>query len=255
MKLAVVGKGGVGKTSISGTLARVLSREGHDVLAIDGDPNPNLALALGVTPEQMAQMPGLSSDLLERTPAGFRLTKTLEEVCDEYSVPAPDDVTLLALRPPQTAGTGCLGALHATVRNVVHVAAETPGDICLLDIEASLEHFRQNKAIEADTMLVVVEPYFKSLETGRRMIRLAKQLKPHRLVLVANKVWDTRSRDAVYQLADDEDIEVAGAVPHDVHMLEADLACSALLDHAPDSPSVEAIHELAQDLLRADAVR
>ncbi len=252
MKLAVVGKGGVGKTSISGTLARVLARRGHDVLAIDGDPNPNLALALGVTPAEMAAMPGLTADLLEQTPTGFRLTRSLEQLRDEYSIPAPDDVALMAVRPPQTAGTGCLGRVHATVRNVVHVAAETPGDICLLDIEASLEHFRQNKAIEADTMLVVVEPYFKSLETGRRMIRLGKQLKPKRLVLVANKVWDKRSRDAVERLADDEGVELAGAVPHDVHMLEADLACSALLDHAPDAPAVEAIHGLADDLLVAD---
>lgn len=253
MKLAVVGKGGVGKTSISGTLARLLARRGHDVLAIDGDPNPNLALALGVTPAEMAAMPGLTSDLLEQTPTGWRLTKSLDQLRDEYAIPAPDDVSLLAVRPPKTAGTGCLGAQHATVRNVVHVAAEAPGDICLLDIEASLEHFRQNKAIEADTMLVVVEPYFKSLETGRRMIRLGKQLKPKRLVLVANKVWDKRSRDAVERLADEEDVEVAGAVPHDVRMLEADLACSALLDYDGEAPSVEAIHALADELLTKDA--
>lgn len=106
MKLAVVGKGGVGKTSISGTLARLLARRGHPVLAIDGDPNPNLALALGVTPERMAQMRGLSADLVERTPAGLRLTKTLDQVCSEYSLQAPDGVTLLAMRPAEKAGTG-----------------------------------------------------------------------------------------------------------------------------------------------------
>lgn len=106
MKLAMVGKGGVGKTSISGTLARLLARRGHSVLAIDGDPNPNLALALGVTPAQMAQMPGLPAGLVESTPAGLRLTRTLEQVCAEYSFEAPDGVTLLALRPAQKAGTG-----------------------------------------------------------------------------------------------------------------------------------------------------
>lgn len=253
MKLAVVGKGGVGKTSISGTLARLLAREGHDVLAIDGDPNPNLALALGVTAEAMDAMPGLTADLIAQTETGWRLTKPLDQVREEYSITAPDDVALLALRPPQTAGTGCLGALHATVRNVVHVAAPAPGDICLLDIEASLEHFRQNKTIEADTMLIVVEPYFKSLETGRRMIRLAKQLKPERLVLVANKTWDARSREAVQRLADEEGVEVAGTVPHDVRMLEADIACQALLDYDPGAPAVEAIHGLAEDLLAGDA--
>ncbi len=106
MKLAVVGKGGVGKTSISGTLARLLARRGYPVLAIDGDPNPNLALALGVSPALMAEMPGLPPGLAEHTPAGYRLTRTLEQVCSRYSLEAPDGVKLLAMRPEQKAGTG-----------------------------------------------------------------------------------------------------------------------------------------------------
>ncbi len=106
MKLAVVGKGGVGKTSISATLARMLARRGHSVLAIDGDPNPNLGFALGVTPARMAQMRGLSAELVQRTQAGFRLTRTLEQVCAEYALEAPDGVTLLAMRPEEKAGAG-----------------------------------------------------------------------------------------------------------------------------------------------------
>lgn len=249
MKLAVVGKGGVGKTSISGTLARLLARRGHSVLAIDGDPNPTLALALGISPARMAEMPGLSSDLVQRTPAGPRLTTTLEEVCSEYGLQAPDGVTLLAMSPPHTADTGCLGPLHNTIRTLVGVAAEDTGDVCLLDIEASLEHFRRNKAVHADTMLVVVEPYFKSLRTGRRMIRLARQLEPERLVLVANKVHDERDLAAVDELAASEGVEVAGAVPHDVRLLEADMAGQALLDFDPDAPLVAAVDALAENLL------
>ncbi len=106
MKLAVVGKGGVGKTTISGTLARLLARRGRCVLAIDGDPNPNLALALGVTPERMESMPALSAELVELTGDSYKLTKTLEEVCASHSLRAPDGVTLLAMRPAQQAGTG-----------------------------------------------------------------------------------------------------------------------------------------------------
>ncbi len=106
MKLAVVGKGGVGKTSISGTLARLLARRGHPVLAIDGDPNPNLGLALGVSPERMDEMPGLSAELVEPSPSGLRLTRPFEQVCAEYSLQAPDGVTLLAMRPAQKAGAG-----------------------------------------------------------------------------------------------------------------------------------------------------
>ncbi len=107
MKLAVVGKGGVGKTSISGTLARLLARRGRRVLAIDGDPNPNLALTLGVSPERMEEMPALSADLVvEHADGTYRLTKTLDEVCASHSLQAPDGVTLLSMRPEQKAGTG-----------------------------------------------------------------------------------------------------------------------------------------------------
>jgi CO dehydrogenase maturation factor len=106
VKLAVAGKGGSGKTSISGTLARVLARRGMNVLAIDGDSNPNLALTLGLPPERMDDVPTLTRDLLRRTDDGAELTKTVEEICATHSVAAPDGVTLLVMANPQHAGTG-----------------------------------------------------------------------------------------------------------------------------------------------------
>ena len=106
MKIAISGKGGSGKTTISATLIRLIARRGLPVLAIDGDPNPNLALSLGISPARMESMPALSSELVERTEEGYRLTMTLEELCASHSLQAPDGVTLLAMRPAQQAGTG-----------------------------------------------------------------------------------------------------------------------------------------------------
>ncbi len=106
MKLAIAGKGGSGKTSISGTLARALARGGRRVLAIDGDSNPNLAMTLGIPPERMNDMPTLPRDLLQRGGEGVRLTRTLEEVCESHSLAGPDGVTLLVMAHPQHAGTG-----------------------------------------------------------------------------------------------------------------------------------------------------
>ena len=106
MKLAIAGKGGSGKTSISGTMARLLARQGHSVLAIDGDSNPNLALTLGLPPEAMNEMPTLTRDLLTRTESGSELTHSVEEICESHSVQAPDGVTLLVMANPQHAGTG-----------------------------------------------------------------------------------------------------------------------------------------------------
>jgi CO dehydrogenase maturation factor len=106
MKLAIAGKGGSGKTSISGTMARVLARSGHSVLAIDGDSNPNLALTLGIPAERFNNLPTLPRDLLERSESGTRLKKTLEEVCESHSLEGPDGVTLLVMAHPHHAGTG-----------------------------------------------------------------------------------------------------------------------------------------------------
>jgi CO dehydrogenase maturation factor len=106
MKLAVAGKGGSGKTSISGTMARLLARRGHQVLAIDGDSNPNLALTLGIPLDRVDELPTLPRDLLERTETGVALTRTLEDVCASHSLAGPDGVTLLVMAHPRHAGTG-----------------------------------------------------------------------------------------------------------------------------------------------------
>jgi CO dehydrogenase maturation factor len=106
MKLAVAGKGGSGKTSFSGTVSRLLARDGRRVIAIDGDSNPNLVVTLGIAPERMQDMPTLPSDLLRRTDNGIELSKTLEEICTSHSLEGPDGVTLLVMAHPQHAGTG-----------------------------------------------------------------------------------------------------------------------------------------------------
>ena len=106
MKVAIAGKGGSGKTSISGTMARVLARSGKRVLAIDGDSNPNLALTLGVPVERMNDLPVLTRDLLDRSGGDARLTQTVEEICETHSLEAPDGVRLLVMAHPQHAGTG-----------------------------------------------------------------------------------------------------------------------------------------------------
>jgi CO dehydrogenase maturation factor len=106
MRLAVAGKGGSGKTSIAGTMARLLARSGWDVLAIDGDSNPNLAVTLGIAPERMDALPTLGRDLLKRTNGGTELNASLDEICRTHSVLGPDGVRLLIMAHPRHAGTG-----------------------------------------------------------------------------------------------------------------------------------------------------
>ncbi len=174
MKLAIAGKGGVGKTSISGTLARLLARDGYRVLAVDNDMNPNLSLTLGIPPEVMTQLPSFGPQVVRKKEnGGFELAMTVEEICEAYSLPGPEGVTLLVAGQPVEANTGCFGAAHMAVRCVIEVAEDSSHDVLLLDTEASTEHLLVATAQHVDAMFVVVEPYFTSLETGRRAVMLA----------------------------------------------------------------------------------
>ena len=249
MKVAVAGKGGSGKTSISGTMARMLARSGHRVLAIDGDSNPNLALTLGIPAARINEVPTLPRDLLRRTDAGPELTKSLEEVCATHSLDGPDGVTLLVMAHPQHAGTGCLCGMHATVRTLIDAASDRAEDVCILDTEASPEHLSRGTAKYADAMLCVVEPYFKSLETGRRMAVLAADLGLESVALVANKVRDERELEAVREFAVRNNLEIAGVVPFDERLPEAERAESAPLDFAPDAEAIAAIGQLAEKVV------
>src|SRR6059058_3622501 len=135
--------------------------------------------------------------------------------------------------------------MHATVRSVIEAASDAPQDVCILDTEASPEHLSRGTARYADTLLAVVEPYFKSLETGRRMAALARDLGLKNVALVANKIRDDSERAAVEEFAETHGLEVAGIVPYDERLPEAERAQAAPLDYAPDTPAVRAIEELA----------
>src|SRR5947209_16148268 len=105
--------------------------------------------------------------------------------------------------------------MHATVRSVIETASDAAGDICILDTEASPEHLSRGTAQYAETMLIVVEPYYKSLETGRRMAVLGRDLGIPKVALVANKIRDQREAEAVRDFAGRHEIEIAGFVPFD----------------------------------------
>ncbi|MBA2359527.1 MAG: hypothetical protein H0V79_01090 [Actinobacteria bacterium] len=135
------------------------------------------------------------------------------------------------------------------MRSVIEVAAGNEREVCILDTEASPEHLSRGTARYADAMYAVVEPYFKSLETGRRMAALANDLGLEKVALIANKVRDDKELAAVQEFADKHDLEVAGVVPFDDRLPEAERAGTAPLDFDPDSPAVKAIGDLARKLV------
>ncbi len=131
---------------------------------------------------------------------------------------------------------------------MIEAAGDTPEDVTILDTEASPEHLSRGTARYADAMLTVVEPYYKSLETGRRMAVLGKDLGLDHVALVANKIRDERDLAAVREFATQHELELAGVIPFDEHLTDAERASIAPLDHDPDAPAMVAIGELEEAL-------
>jgi CO dehydrogenase maturation factor len=139
--------------------------------------------------------------------------------------------------------------MHATVRSVIEVSAQQPGEVTILDTEASPEHLSRGTSRHADAMLCVVEPYYKSLETGRRMAALGVDLGIPWVALAANKISDERELEAVTGFAQRNGLEVAGVIPFDDQMPAAERAEQAPLDYAPDAPAIVAIGGLAETVM------
>jgi CO dehydrogenase maturation factor len=138
--------------------------------------------------------------------------------------------------------------MHATVRSVIEAAGTGTEDVCILDTEASPEHLSRGTAQYAEMMVLVVEPYYKSLETGRRMALLGRDLGIPHVALIANKIRDDREAEAVREFAGKHAIDIAGFVPFDPAFPESERAQQAPIDFNPDAPAVNAIAEIGREL-------
>lgn len=248
MRLAIAGKGGVGKTTISATLSRLIARKGVPVLAIDGDSNPNLATALGVAPTTDGAAPFLPTTLIARRPDGPALTLAVDDVIAAHSVPGRDGVRLVRMGAPEHADEGCLCSAHATVSAVLSDLGARPRSLTVLDLEASPEHLSRGTARHADVLLLVTEPYYRSLEAVSRLATLAAELALPRVAVVANKVRTRDGGEAVREFCVRHDLDLLGSIPWSDVVIDADGRGLAVLDTAPDDAAVKAMAVLA-DLL------
>lgn len=229
MRIAVAGKGGAGKTTISATLARLAARSGVSVVAIDADANPNLGIALGLTPEAARHLTAIPSASVSRRLGGAGLTQPLQEILDRYSLPAPDGVRLLSMGAPAHAEEGCLCSAHAVVSAVIEDLGQRPEYLVVVDMEASPEHLSRGTIRHVDVVCLVAEPYYRSLETVRRMAALAAEL-PVAILVVANKVRSPADSQAIAEFCLRHDLNLAGDVPWSDEVAAADRYRTAVVD-------------------------
>lgn len=253
LRIALAGKGGAGKTTISATLARLLARRGHPVLVIDGDSNPNVAVALGVSPADAAAIPPLPLGLVSRRLDGAALKDPVESIVERFGTTAPDGVSVVHMAMPQHADEGCLCSSHTTVSAILADTGKTREAVTILDLEASPENFSRGTTRHVDALLFIVEPYYRSLETARRMGKLAAELELDRVWVVANKLRSPGDVEAIDEFFAMHDLHVAARVPWGDSVLDADKERVPLLDYEPDGPVVAAIAELAEALVTPGA--
>ena len=256
LRVAVAGKGGAGKTTFSATLARLMARRGKRVIVIDGDSNPNVAVALGVDREEAGAIEPLPTTLISRRlTGGTALKDPVETVIKEYGAKAPDDVDVLMMAMPSHADEGCLCTAHAVVSGLLNDVGTDEDTVTILDLEASPEHLSRGTTRHVDMLFLVVEPYYRSYETARRMAELAKELPITRVGVIANKLRQPAHLEAIAEFCERHSLNLDGHLPWSDAVLDADLVGTPLFDYDPDGPVVAAVDEVAENLLSLPLVR
>ncbi len=238
MKIAISGKGGVGKTTVAALLARALQRRGRRVLAVDADPDANLALALGAgerAPQPLAERKALVEARTGVKPGSqggyFRLNPLVDDLPDELSVEL-DGIHLLVMGGVATGGGGCICPESALVRALVTHLLLARDEALVLDMEAGLEHLGRGTARAVDQLLVVVEPGRRAVATARQVQALAGDLGLERVLVVANKIHEPS--DLEFLKAQLPDLPVLGSLPADPRVVRADRMGRPAWSEAPE---------------------
>ncbi len=243
LKLGVVGKGGVGKTTVSSLLARAYAERGRHVVAIDTDSNPNLGLSLGLSLAETEAVPVLPRAAV----VGTGGTTAAADLIAEYGRPTPAGTTLLSAIKVAAAGAGCTCGGHATVRSLL-ADALVDVDVTLVDMEAGLEHLSRSGGTlaHADVLLVVCDPTRKSVLTAARTSALAGELGIPHVLGLGNKARGPEDVEFLTAALGAEGITVAGVLPYDPEVAAADRAG----DVAPP-PLAPAVHAALEEVLAA----
>lgn len=228
MKIAVSGKGGVGKTTFSSFLIKALAESGKKVLAIDADPDANLAQALGVEKDaEITPISEMKEIIEERTEAKtgtmgsfFKLNPKVDDLPEKLSIQL-DNIKLMVLGGVKTGGSGCIcpesTMLKALVRHIVLARDEA----VVLDMEAGLEHLGRGTAMAVDRLIVVVEPGRRSVETAHHILQLAGDIGIKKLSFVGNKIRSEKDKE--FFSKNMPDFDFLGYIPFAGEIIEADL--------------------------------
>ena len=254
MKIAISGKGGVGKSTLAAALALMLAQDGQRILAIDADPDANLASALGINANEQQKIVPISEHVAlieERTGAKvkqfgqiFKLNPDVADVAEKFAF-QHKNIDLLVLGAIEQGGSGCACPESVLLRALVTDVVLYKNETLILDMEAGVEHLGRATARGVDIMIIVVEPGKRSLDTASRIKRMANDIGITSLAYVANKIYD--KKDELYIKQELGDMEFIGSIPFSSNLRQADRDGFSVLDQ-PDATVLTAFQDILQNI-------
>ncbi|MFX0101365.1 MAG: hypothetical protein ACFFCS_17455 [Candidatus Hodarchaeota archaeon] len=260
LKIGMVGKGGVGKTLLASTIARLAGRSNKfkKILAIDNDPSLNLGMALGVPEDEIGPPISEMADLIkERTGkapgegGAFKLNPKVNDIPEKYTVDAPDNVRLLVLGTIKDPGSGCLCSSNTLVRELLYHLIVQRDELVVLDFEAGIESSMGRATSKGlDILFVIVEPGQKSIQVGEKATKMAKKLGIKNVFTVLNKVEGSEQEGFLRAELAKRDMEIFGIIPRSKAVSESDMKGVPLLDYSSEDTSVQAIQAILDKLIQ-----
>ena len=255
VRVAIAGKGGVGKTLVAAGLAMTFARSGLRTLAIDADPSPNLALMLGLDSDEAEAILPISrnEDLIRKKtatpyPGVYNLSFSVEDIVRRYSVPTPSGAYLLVLGTIDRMGGGCSCPANTVLKNLLHHIVTGPDDAVVLDMEAGVEHLGRGTAGNVDLFLVVSTPDSRALSAAGSIARIAKEGGIPRVMLAGNRVGNQKEEDLIRSFGQKNGIPVLGMIPSDPRVSDAGIAGESVLQ-LESSVALTSVRAMAMTIL------
>jgi CO dehydrogenase maturation factor len=228
MKIAISGKGGVGKTTLAGLLIHYLAEKGNRVIAVDADPDANLASALGIDGSGIVPISEMESLIEERTGAKpgtsgslFKINPKVDDLPEKLWI-EKGNIRLMVMGTVKKGGSGCICPESTLLKNLISHLVLFRNEIVILDMEAGIEHLGRAVASSVDFLIVVVEPGKRSIETAKHIKSLASDIGIKRIVIVGNKV--RKKSDEEYILENLKEMGVLGFLSFDDKLIESDMS-------------------------------